>query len=224
MSQNSSTRSLGRDVLLLALGATFALGGSLITGLIAQNAERQSFFREQRLSEYSTLLSVMTDLDATIQDAITANTATDGADLPAPSQSQRAIDPDTVEALNKALSRVQLVGSPGAVELATEAASYYSKYLSFVSDRLVDIGEDSRQGSPSVTDWFYDGGADFMASSAECLEIVGRNQFVRVVQTDLGLEPTAEHVSSVCSAIDWDNLYPTFVDALAAGSFPSPEG
>jgi hypothetical protein len=214
-------RSLGRDILLLVLGAAFALGGSLITGLIALNAERESFLREQRLADYSALLAAMTEMDATIRGAIAANIATDWDDLPTPGESQRAIDPAIVDELNTAFSRVQVVGSAAAV--AEHGMSYYSKYLAFVEERLAEIAEDTEDGSNSQTDWFYDGGAAFMVSSADCLRLLAREPFVGAVQTDLGLDPTTAPTSSVCSEIEWDNLYTAFVDALVAGSFPSSE-
>lgn len=223
MPDSSSVRSLGRDILLLVLGAAFALGGSLITGLTAQNAERESFLREQRLAEYSALLAAMTELDATIQIAIAANIAPDWTDLPTPGHSQRAIDPANVDELKTAFSRVQVIGSAGAVAAAEDGMSYYSKYLTFVEERLADIAEDTADGSNSQTDWFYDGGADFMVSSADCLRLLAREPFVDVVQTDLGLDSTTAPAATICSEIEWDSLYTGFVNALVAGSFPLPE-
>ncbi len=205
------------------LGAAFALGGSLITGLIAQNAERESFLREQRIAEYSALLASMTELDATIQGAIAANTAPEWNELPASGESHRAIDPAIVDELNTAFSRVQVVGSAAAVAAAEDGMSYYSKYLTFVEERLLEIAEDTEDSSNSQTDWFYNGGADFMVSSADCLRILAREPFVGAVQSDLGLDPTTAPASSICSEIDWDSLYTGFVDALVAGSFPSLE-
>ncbi len=209
--------------MLLALGAALALGGSLITGLLAQNAERESFLREQRLTEYSALISAMTELDANIRLVIAANVADDGNNPPKPDRSPNAVDPVAVEKLNTAFSRIQLVGSPDTVLVAANGMSYYSRYLAFIEDRLADIAEGAGDESSSPTDWFYDGGADFMAYSAECLQPLAKDQFVRAAQTELGLEPIPEPNSPACSKIAWDNLYADFVDALVAGSFP-PSG
>lgn len=222
MSDTTPSRSWWKDFVLVLLGAALAILGSVIAGWMSQASDRESFLREQRLGEYSAFLTAMIELERTFDELVVANTAPSWDNLPSPTNEQRALSADALADLQTAYSRVQVIGSSEAVTAAAEAVDYHVSYAAFLASRLAEIEEDSGSIVDSQTDWFYEGGAEFMSASIDCLRPLAREPFISVVQTDLDVEHLASAVPEVCATIDWDDLHGEFVDALIAGSFASP--
>jgi hypothetical protein len=214
-----------KDVLLVVLGAVLAIPTALIGGIVSQSNDQQAFLRQERLVAYEDFLSAMSRADSQFGKIVIANSVDEDDNVPSPTADESEYPAHLVDDIAAAFDRLQIIGSAEAVEAAGRALEVYRTYGDFLEEQLLALDEDASRTSDSATDWFHDGGADFMRVSTDCLSLEGRGSFIASVQADLGISNAskgsgdAEQDSDICKQISWSELYSDYVDALVAGSF-----
>lgn len=225
MSETSQSPRPGKDIALVVLGAVLALPTALAGGWLSQINEQQSFLREERAVAYEDFLTTMSALDAQLKSTVAGNSVTEDGDLPDPSQEQLRAPHALLDEMVSSFNRVQVIGSSDAFSAAEGAMDRYQNYVTFLAERLIDLDEnDPYTYDEDETDWFYDGGAEFMAVSLECLEFESRIPYLQAIQRDLGVAESDKPDSydtqrDVCDLVDWANLYVGYSDAMQSGTF-----